>query len=356
MRSSRFLWLPAALALLLSSGCAYVHFGRLDKPITDATLANDNANLRIEKKLLLEELSIARKEGAALRAALDHPSPASGAASEELITKLNEATRELATLRAGYARLQSEREKLAASPAAPAGDTTSGRLAAAEQIATLKTSMSDTEEKLAEALRNFTKLQEENNHLRVAIDEAHSENTRLSSKVDQLTVQNNEARSALAQLNTEFLAQKEARAQAEQASEALRAQLQAITAQPSGPATSLASARESAAGGAREIDATLQLAQPAADEKPPLATLSTSPEKLRAAAEKTPPPAPATATPAPAKPPRIYVVHEGDTLEKIADRFYGRRDRWRVLYAANNSQLSGGRTLKPGMELEVPEE
>lgn len=363
MRSLRFLWLPAAVVLLLSSGCGYVHFGRLDQPITDTTLATDNANLRIEKKMLLEELAIARKEESALRALLDHPSPASGAASAELVAKLNDATRELATLRAGYARLQAEREKLQAGTATPppsANDSTTVRLAAAEQIAALKTSMSSTEEKLAEALRNFTQLQEENNRLRVAIDEAHSENARLSGKVDQLTAQNNEARSALAQLNTEFLAQKEARAQAEQAAEALRAQLQAVTSTTAPAVTSLAAARESSASGAREIDATLHLAQPADDAKPSTAILSTSPEKLRAAAAKIDPPpaAPADAVaPAPvAPPPHTYVVQAGDTLEMIAERFYGRKDRWRVLYAANNAQLSGGRPLKPGMELEIPVE
>ncbi len=375
MRSSRFLWLLAVPTLLLTAGCNYIHFGRLETPINDATLANDNSNLRIEKKLLLEELSIARKEGAALRTALDHAGTASGPASEELVAKLNEATRELATLRAGYARLQSEREKLA-SPAAPSVDTTSGRMAVAEQAAALKSSMAETEEKLATSLRNFTQLQEENNRLRLAIDEAHTENARLSSKVDVLTTQNNEARSALAQLNSEFLAQKEARAQAEQASEALRAQLQAMAAQPAAATTatapSLASARESSAGGAREIEATLQLAQPPAAAAPSTAMLSTSPEKLRAAAAKNSPPpaetpaaAPATtttdasapaATAAPEKPARTYIVRTGDTLEKIAEQFYGHREQWRVLYAANNAQLSGGRPLRPGMELEVPTE
>jgi len=60
----------------------------------------------------------------------------------------------------------------------------------------------------------------------------------------------------------------------------------------------------------------------------------------------------ATATPTPGA--RTYVVQPGDTIESLAEKFYGRRDRWRLIYAANNLQLSGGRPLKPGMELEIP--
>lgn len=333
----------ALVCLLLTfSGCNYVHFGRIDRMPTDAALATSNTDLRMEKKLLEQELVIVRKERDALRAAMDRPSDRAPG-SESLVAKLNETTRELTALRTDYARLQARRERLA-------NDQTGGNLAAVEQIADLKNQLGQTEEKLADALKNFTQLQADNNRLRLEIDATHSENATLTVRVERLTAQSDEARSAISQLNTELLAQKEARAQAEQNAEALRTQLHAIASQPrEEPTTSLASARESSAAGARAIESTLQISQ--ADSGPvTAATLSVSPEKLRAAAateKAAPPPA--------AKSGRTYVVREGDTLEKIAKQFYGRPERWSILYTANNALLSGGRPLKAGMEIEIPE-
>jgi nucleoid-associated protein YgaU len=43
-----------------------------------------------------------------------------------------------------------------------------------------------------------------------------------------------------------------------------------------------------------------------------------------------------------------------ETLEKLALKYYGSPEKWRLLYAANNDQLSLGRPLKVGMVLKVP--
>jgi hypothetical protein len=60
--------------------------------------------------------------------------------------------------------------------------------------------------------------------------------------------------------------------------------------------------------------------------------------------------------PAPdAKPAQTYVVQPGDTLEKISRKFYGRPDRWSLLYMANTNLLNE-RPLSPGMELIIPNE
>jgi nucleoid-associated protein YgaU len=331
-------------------GCNYVHFGRLKNAPSDAALATDNADLRIEKKLLQQELAIARKEGDALRAALDRPATVAPG-SEELVAKLNETTRQLASLRADYTRLQARREQLSS-------EKPTDNMAAAEQIADLKNQLGQTEEKLATTMASFTELQKDNSRLRTAIDAAHEENTALTTKFERVTSQNNEARAALAQLNTELLAQQDSRAKAEQSAEALRAQLHAMAAQsqPDAP-TTLASARESSASGAREIDSTLKVDQAPAGPTT-TATLSTNAARLRAtAAASEPAPAPENEPASPAlKPIRTYVVREGDTLEKIAAQFYGRPERWSLLYTANNALLSGGRPLKPGMELQIPEQ
>ena len=103
---------PVLAGLLLAvSGCSYVHLG-------PSSLKDENSALRTEKELLQQQLSLAQKEGATLRAMIDTPAPV-GATSDDLVTRLNATTRELAQLRVNYDRLQAER---ASNPAA-AGDT-----------------------------------------------------------------------------------------------------------------------------------------------------------------------------------------------------------------------------------------
>lgn len=332
-----------ALAPLLAlSGCGYIHFGRLPETATalgDSSLSVAYSNLTTEHKMLQQELVLAHKEGAALRAALENRSTG-GAASSDLANRLTETTRELATLRASYAKLQAARaDQPAAAPADPA----------------LQAKLSGLEEQLASSLRGYTQLQEENARLRTEVAATRAENTTLTAQVKTVAAQNEQAQAALAQLNTELLAQKDARARAEQQTAAAHAQLTAVLARPehvegaqsSTAAPTLANARESSADSA----ATLRIAKAPPSDAPATAELRTNPERLRAASETNRADVPATAD-APA--PRIHVVKAGDTLESIAKKYYGTPERWRLLYSANNALLSGGRPLKPGMELEIP--
>ncbi len=334
----RLIRTPAALLLLLAlSGCGYVHFGLLPTAATaDGTLDVAYARLSTEHKILQQELILARKEGDTLRAALDNR--ADGAATTQLTARLNETTRELATLRASYAKLAAE--KSGELPTTPSNPALAGKLAA-------------TEEKLAATLRDFTQLQQDNARLRTEVDRTAAENTTLTAQVKTITAENLEAQSALAQLNTELLAQKDARARAEQQTAAAHAQLSAVLASrdttPTTPAT-LSSARDSSAAST----ATLKIATAPPTDKPAIAELRVSPERLRAAAEKATVTKPAP-EPAPVPDPRIHVVQVGDTLERLAKKYYGDPGKWNLIYFANNTQLSGGRPLKPGMELEIPE-
>ena len=335
----------ALIPLLALSGCGYVHFGRLPATATiagDAALTAAYSNLSTEHKMLQQELSIAHKEGAALRAALETHAP-DGTASPELAARLNETTRELATLRASYAKLQ---EAHAASPGAVDPAT--------------QAKLNDLEEKLASSLRGYTQLQEENARLRTEVDQTHAENTALTTQVKTIAAENAEAQAALAQLNTQLLAQKEARTRAEQQTAAAHAQLSAVLAQASAAAPTLAGARETSADSA----ATLRIPKIGPSDTVATAELRTNPDCLRAAAEAN------RTTSTSAKPftvpeisaktdspaPRIHVVVAGDTLEKIAKKYYGTPERWRTIYATNNALLSGGRPLKQGMQLEIPDE
>lgn len=331
-----------SLALALS-GCGYIHFGKLPKEATalgDAALSQAYSNLSTEHKILKQELALARKEGDTLRAALER---GSGGGSPEVVAQLNETARELATLRASYARLQAERA------AAPNVTNQAGSARLAE-----------LEDQLATSLRNYTQLQEENTRLRTDLDRTRTENSTLATQLKSAVAQNDQAQAALSQLNAELLAEKEARSRAEQAGAATRTQLEAVMARresaSANPATSPA-----VSGGAKPgepASAPLQIAKAPPAESSAVAELRISPQKL---AEKVGGPAarPAAqpggtgATPAPAS--RTHVVQAGDTLERIATKYYGDPKKWVRLYAANNDQLRDGRPLRPGMELEIPE-
>lgn len=342
-----------ALALgagLLLSGCGYVHFGRLPEPAPtpNAALASENTNLRMEKKMLQQELALARKEGIALRDALEKRAPVVGGVQvgtqSALATRLKETTDELTNLRAQYAQLERERTRSLTAQSGLAS------VAAMEQIGDLKAALSASEEKLASALRTYTRLQKEIAALRTQVDQARSENIRLTQQVTGLTAQNEQATAALAQLNTELLAQREARQRAEADARAAQTQLQLVIARAgrADQPVALADTRSAAAGSSSELTpATLRLdaADPAAI--PADAQLRTSPERLRAAAER---------LAAEGGTVRLYEVVEGDTLESIARKFYGKPERWRLIYAANNTLLRDGRPLKPGMKLEIPAE
>ena len=215
MRLPRDLSGFAVFALLALSGCTYVHFGRLPAPVTtvvgDEKLLKENTDLRLEKKLLQQELALTRSQGEALRSAIENRA-ADGDTSKRLTEKLNDTTRELATLRASYARLQLERTQApAASPA---------------EIADLKSQLGATEEKLADSLHNYTQLQEEIGRLHAEVDQTRTENLALSEKVKVVTAQSEQAQAALAQLNTDLLAQKAERIRVEQDAATLRTQLE----------------------------------------------------------------------------------------------------------------------------------
>jgi LysM repeat protein len=317
-RGMRFFRATLVLGLpLLLSGCGYVHFGRLPAAAMatgDGTASEAYTNLLTEHKILKQELALARKEGEALRSAMEH----GGGPSPELANRLAETTRELATLRASYAKLQTERGS-------------SGQSSAAA---------SELEEKLAASLRNYTQLQEENGRLRADLDRTRTENSELTLQLKTSTAENQAAQASMAQLNTELLAQKEARTRAEQATNSARAQLEAVMAAKPGSAPG---------EGASAITSPLELAKAPPADSSAVAELRTNRDRLRGTDIATPP-----ATAPAAKAARTHVVEAGDTLESLAQKYYGDRTRWVKIYTANNDALRDGRPLKPGTELVIP--
>jgi len=50
----------------------------------------------------------------------------------------------------------------------------------------------------------------------------------------------------------------------------------------------------------------------------------------------------------------LYVIQKGDTLWKIANKFYKNGSKWHVLYDANRDVLPSPQSMKPGLELRIP--
>lgn len=54
-------------------------------------------------------------------------------------------------------------------------------------------------------------------------------------------------------------------------------------------------------------------------------------------------------------PPRIHEVVSGDTLSKIAKRYYGDANKYMRIFEANKDQLQDPDKIKVGQKLKVPE-
>lgn len=304
MRSLKAATLGIALAAAcLLQGCAWVHFGRI--PPTDDKLLRENAELRLESKILREELKLARREGETLRLALE---ARPGGGDEQLAEKLAQATRELAQLRASPVRLEKEDSMAVA------------RISTPGEMGTLKTEI--------ETLRD-------------QVQEERRRNLSLEGKVRELGAEGERSAQALTLLNEELSAQKEARRAAESAITSLRAQLQAVMAREQ--AVSAAANTLAPAGGAAPTAVlTFSAARMGAQE-------ARAPS-LRVATQSSP----KQAAPAAPQPSQLHLVKDGDTLESLARQYYGKPERWPLIYSANNALLRDGRALEPGMELVIP--
>ena len=52
--------------------------------------------------------------------------------------------------------------------------------------------------------------------------------------------------------------------------------------------------------------------------------------------------------------PEYYEVQEGDTLYRIALRFYGRRDAWKKIQEANKATISSDARIRIGQKIRLP--
>jgi tetratricopeptide (TPR) repeat protein len=84
----------------------------------------------------------------------------------------------------------------------------------------------------------------------------------------------------------------------------------------------------------------------------PAATTRAPPPAVFRSAPAAPPKATAPAAAAPGV--RQHVVQPGDTLSKIAVKYYGNRAKWRDIYTANRDVMRSESDLKVGTTLKIP--
>ncbi len=231
-----------------------------------------------------------------------------------LIAQLNEATREMAALRVANAKLRAERDRAVTAPAvaAPAPAPVPETPPAAKP--------DPVDEKLKGALKSYDQFRAELAGMLAEVDAARADRASIDARLKDAAAQVERMRDSISRLQDDLRGEREARAQAEQAASKLREQLRNI---------------------AKAMSAAGLSADLAGSESPPTAELRTNPDRARDGGA-------ATSTR------QRHTVREGETLEKIADRYYGDPKKWPLIVDANRRRLPLDGTLPIGLELDIP--
>jgi nucleoid-associated protein YgaU len=52
---------------------------------------------------------------------------------------------------------------------------------------------------------------------------------------------------------------------------------------------------------------------------------------------------------------RMYIVQSGDSLSKIAKKFYGNANTWKKIFDANKDVVKNPDVIQPGWKLQIPD-
>ena len=278
--------------------------------------ADDVASLRADNKQLSDELASAWKEADRLKSDLAAAQAAASKSADEAadLRRQLDAAKAQAAKPDATAPAPAPADVPAPAPApAPAPDSDT-----AKQIA-------DLQDKLALSLRSFSILQDENNQLKASAEKSSADTASLNQQLDA-------ARSSITSLQAQAAATSQIEPlrvelrQAEDESNRLALEVEQyrtrLAVQSNGPAS------------ARPV--------------PTRPSLAPVPSAAPAAAA-----APAASAAAPAAP-RTYVVAEGDTLTKIARKFYGNSNRWEDILKANKNVIKDEKSLVVGSSITIP--
>ncbi len=252
------------------------------------------------------------------------PAPADQAAaiannkqlSEELASSWKENEHLKADLAAAQAATAELQKQLDAAKAAPAPAPVLSESETAKQLA-------DTQDKLATSLRSYTVVEDENTGLKASVDKLTADNTLLSQQLDA-------AKASIASLQVQA----------------------ALTSQIDPLRTQVRQAQDELSRLAAENE---QLRTRVALQGPGPGSGKPAPTRPGSAASFVAPTAVETAPPPAAPPPKTYVVVEGDTLTKIARKFYGSTARWDDILKANRDVLKDEKSLVVGSTLKIPQ-
>jgi chromosome segregation ATPase len=133
------------------------------------------------------------------------------------VEQLNDATRELATLRAANAKLRAERSQPASASAASSITSRSDA-----------TRSDPADEKLAASMKSYSQFRQEMLGLLADIERMRRENAGLNSDLKAALAQADQARNAMNRLEADLRAERKSRAEAEHTAAQLREQLRSI--------------------------------------------------------------------------------------------------------------------------------
>jgi regulator of replication initiation timing/phage tail protein X len=276
--------------------------------------ADDVASLRADNKQLSDELASAWKEADRLKADLAAAQSAAAKSADEAADLRRQLDAAKAQATAAAAPAPTPAAPAETPVPAPAPDSDS-----AKQIA-------DLQDKLAMSLRSFSVLQDENNQLKASAEKSSADTASLSQQLDA-------AHSSITSL--------QAQAAATSQIEPLRAELRQAQDESNRLALEVEQYRTRLAVQSNSPTST----RPVPTRPGQASALSTAPAPATAAA--------AAAAGAPAAP-RTYVVAEGDTLTKIARKFYGNSNRWPDILKANKGVIKDEKSLVVGSSITIP--
>lgn len=139
----------------------------------------------------------------------------------KLTADLNEASRELAALRAQNARLRAERESGGGGSGRSGGNSAPAREAAVPRT-------DPVDEKLAAAFKSYSALRQELAGVLAEMEKARSESAAAAARLKEVSSRTEDSRTTIARLERDLQAERRARDEAEQRADKLQEQLRTI--------------------------------------------------------------------------------------------------------------------------------
>jgi nucleoid-associated protein YgaU len=304
---------PLTLRVFSSLTCALVIAGCATAPAesdsssssasssTETTASSQTVATRDERRDDAQRTTTDRPAGRSAsstsRESTSENSSDASSSNARLVAQLNEASRELASLRAANARLRAEGGKSSDTRVSSRNDP--------------------VDEKLAASLRSYSQFKQDLAAFMAEMEKSRSESATFNSQLKEASNRAEEAKAASARLETELRKERNARIDAEQAASKLREQLRAI--------------------GRAMASAGVTVDKSALEE--PTARLQVNTSRLRESSGDGP---------------RKHIVKPGETLQQLAEKYYGDASKWRTILDANRGFVRLDGKLEAGMELEVP--